>query len=131
MSADEWAKRVAGAGGVKKKADRFDGDSQGQINAYLYWRTADIVDEKHRWAITIALHDKAPASEALVDVTPRRLQKLRVETGDRFSWSNTDTYSGRVVQTAEIAADDLGLVTLPQVIVSKGANRIRLVRILN
>jgi pimeloyl-ACP methyl ester carboxylesterase len=102
------------------------GAPAGQINRFLTWDTDSIVDEAGRWSIEISVIDNGPASEASVDVTPRRLQQLRVTPGDVFAWTNT---RGRqVVQQGEVVADEWGLVTVPQVRVTRGGNRLSINR---
>lgn len=98
------------------------GAPQGQANRYLTWRPDTIVDEPTRWSVEISIVDRAPRQKATVDVTPRRLQRFRLRAGDRVAWTNV---SGRdVVQSGEVVADQWGLITLPQVEVSRGGNRI-------
>jgi hypothetical protein len=100
------------------------GDPVGQVNLFLLWDTKDIVDESGLWEITVRLADVAPAGATEVDVTPRRLQRFRVAPGESVSWSNTE--GRRVVQEGRVVADEWGLVTLPQVTVTKTGNRIRI-----
>ncbi len=108
--------------------DPADGDPKGQSNLYLYWLTdeREIVDEPQRWALTLCLCQSAPAEQCTVDVTPRRCQRFKPRPGERFAWRNTSLATGKVVQTGEVQADRWGLVTLPQVIVSKGKNRVEI-----
>jgi hypothetical protein len=69
-----------------------------------------------------------PRSSGTVDVTPRRTQKFKAKPGERFVWTNVSVANHETVQTGQAAADSSGLVTLEQVIVSQGKNRIRIVR---
>lgn len=108
--------------GKKIRKDPYDGDSSGQVNVYLYWETEDIVDTPNRWEMTVGLIDKAPEETCTVDITPRRLQTMKTRPGDTFQWSNT--LGGKVVQSGEVKADQWGLVTLPDVTVSKKTNRV-------
>ena len=116
-------RRPAGdaAGGKKGKPDPFDGARAGQINRWLYWETGDVVDEADRWQMTVALMDKAPQDACAVDITPRRLQELTAKPGDRFTWSCAQ-------QRGRATADEHGLITLPQVRVTKGKVRVSIER---
>lgn len=104
--------------------DPGDGAPAGHVNMYLYWETGDIVDTADRWGMTVGLARNAPADESRVDVTPRRLQELGVQPGQKMSWTNRSLESGNVVQEGTVTADQWGLLTLPQAIVSKGKNRL-------
>jgi len=102
------------------------GAPAGQANLHLTWRPDSIVDEADRWSVEIALADSAPRSDATVDVTPRRLQRFTVTPGEVLSWTTT---RGRdVVQEGEVTADQWGLITLPQVIVTRGGTRVTVAR---
>jgi len=104
--------------------DPSEGDPAGQVNLYLYWQTDDVIDEAERWAMTVALVDRAPADSCTVDVTPRRLQKFQVEAGASYAWSNTEQASGEEIASGTVTADEHGLLTLPQVTVGKAGNRL-------
>ena len=102
------------------------GAPQGQANAFLTWQPESIVDEPDRWGVVISVVDGAPQSKATVDVTPRRLQKFTLRPGDRVKWTNTGRGSG--AQQGEAIADQWGLVTLPDVQVTRPGNRLLVVR---
>ena len=120
----------------QKRADKYDGDSSGMANGWLYWDTADenIVDEADKWSLILAVVPKAPADECTVDVTPRRCTKFKAAPGQEFTWTNDQkpTLAGsaqwRQVQTGTAKADKWGLVTLEQVKVTQPGNRITLRR---
>ena len=112
----------------RRHLDPYDGDPSGQINAYLYWETNDVVDEKGRWEMTVALFSSAPAEQCTVALTPRRCQKFRPNAGGAFTWTNTSLGSHQQVQRGQAIADEHGLITLDRTIVSKGKNRIRIAR---
>lgn len=101
------------------------GRAEGQINAYLAWTPASIVDEANRWEIEVRLIDRAPAGVDVVDVTPRRCQAFRPAPGQRLRW--TATPRGGTQQAGVVVADRWGLVTLPRVAVGKSPVRIRVV----
>jgi pimeloyl-ACP methyl ester carboxylesterase len=107
-----------------------DGDPAGQVNAYLFWETDDIVDEPDRWEITVGLIDKAPKDDCSVDLTPRRLQRFAAKAapGSVFSWSNDVTPGNRRVQSGSAKADGWGLVTIEGLRLTKGKHRISLAR---
>jgi pimeloyl-ACP methyl ester carboxylesterase len=100
------------------------GDPQGQVNLYLFWETADVVDRPDRWQMTLSLIEKAPKDQCTVDVTPRRLQQLKPKPGRQLRWTNTSLSENRQIQAGQVTADRYGLVTLKGVRVGKGKNRI-------
>ncbi len=109
--------------------DVYDGAREGQINTYLRWDTADVVDEPGRWEMTVYLTGGkrgAPKNACTVHVTPRRLQKLKAPPGAAFTWTNRSIADGEVIQTGKATADRHGRVTLEKVSVMKGKNRIKL-----
>jgi pimeloyl-ACP methyl ester carboxylesterase len=102
------------------------GNPAGQVNLYLYWETKGIVDDPDRWEITVGLIDAAPKDVSSVDITPRRLQSLRANPGERLRWTNTSLPHKKVIQSGEAVADQWGLITLHDITVGKGKNRIKL-----
>lgn len=102
------------------------GDPAGQANAFLLWKPETIIDETDRWSVTVLLSERAPESSCTVDVTPRRLQLLKLGPGDRVEWTNRA--GRRELQRGEGVADRWGLVTLPQVRVSQDGSTITVVR---
>jgi hypothetical protein len=104
------------------KTDFYDGDHEGQLNQYLFWETADIVDESGRWEMTIGLIPQAPKDDCAVDVTPRRTRKFNPSPGIMVDWVNLS--GGREVQRGQAVVDEYGLVTIPKVSVGKGGNRL-------
>jgi hypothetical protein len=93
---------------------------------YLYWETHDVVDDPGRWAMTVGLINTAPKDVSTVDITPRHVQAFRAHPGARLRWINTSLHNKQVVQSGEVVVDRWGLVTLPNVIVGKGKNRLTL-----
>ncbi len=106
------------------RGDPKDGDPAGQSNLYLYWTTEDIVDEPDRWEITLGLVENAPAADCTVDITPRRLQALKLKPGQSVQWTKKSLAREEQVQTGRAVADQHGLVTLEKVRVAKGSTRI-------
>jgi pimeloyl-ACP methyl ester carboxylesterase len=105
-----------------------DGDPKGQVNLYLFWETNDVVDRPDRWEMTVGLIDKAPQDDCRVNVTPRSLQQLKLKPGQKVKWTNAALVDNKTMQSGTAAADDLGLITLEKVRVTKGKNRIRVER---
>jgi len=101
-----------------------DGDPKGQVNLYLFWETREAVDQPNDWEMTIGLVDKAPRDRCTVNVTPRRLQKLKPARGEQFRWTNTPVGSDKAIQSGELSADEYRLLTIPHVTITKGKNRI-------
>jgi len=108
--------------------DPTDGDPAGQSNLYLYWATDDIIDKADRWEMTVGLIAKAPKGECTVNITPRRCQAFRPKPGREVTWTSTSAASGKVVQTGRAKADRWSLVTLENLRVGKGPNRLRISR---
>ncbi len=121
--------------------DPNDGDKAGMVNYWLYWETTNIVDESTAWEMTVGmldpseakgwpavagLHDKTPKDRCAVDLTPRRLQKFRTPKGAKFAYSVTDVKAGKKSAEGEAVADDNGLLTLGQIPLVKGLNRVRI-----
>jgi hypothetical protein len=130
VSAEELEKRKAAAAEWnknnkrKKHVSKYDGDASGQVNMYLMWKTEDIVDEENKWEMSIGLTPRAPKDECIVDLTPRRLQKLKVKPGDTFAWQNVS--GGQEVQKGDAKADENGLITIKGLKISKAGNRIKI-----
>ena len=111
--------------------DPADGAPSGQLNAFLFWHTADIVDTPRTWAMTMGVVQGAPATACTVSLTPRRLQQLVVAPGAAFRWTNTALASGAVVQSGTVVADADGLLTIDGLALSLitrtgGGNRVAL-----
>ena len=113
------------------EGDLKSGEPFGQVNGYLVWRSASIVDEPGLYEITVWLwggdsrgRDPAPRETCTVDLTPRRCRRFKPEPGTRFAWMNLDLRSGKAVQTGRVPADEHGLVTVKGLIVTKGRHRI-------
>ncbi len=105
-------------------ADPAEGDPWGQINGYLLWEYETIVDKKGRWEMTVLLSGDAFAESCTVDITPRHRNKFYPKPGSKFNWTNTSLADGKVIQSGEVVADKWGLVTLTDVVVTKGKNRL-------
>jgi hypothetical protein len=108
--------------------DPYDGASQGAYNAWLSWETEDIVDQPAVWEMTVRLSPQAPQDSCTVDLTPRRCQRFKPQPGAEFTWINTSVNEGKVIQSYTVVADQWGLLTLENVAVAKGKNRIRIAR---
>jgi len=124
-----WKKNPRG----KMLVDKFDGEPEGQVNGYLYWETADVVDLPDRWEMTVGVTPTAPKDECTVDITPRRLQKLKVKPHQAFAWTavRKPRLAGAVAgedqtQAGTATADKWGLVTLKGVKVVRGGTRVTL-----
>jgi len=104
-----------------------DGDPQGACNAHLWWQTDDVVDTAQAWEMTVILKAGAPKESCGVDLTPRRLQKFRTPNGAKFNYTVTDLQTGKVQKEGSAAADEYDLLTLRQIPLVKGKNRVRIV----
>jgi len=106
--------------------DPCDGDPWGTINGHLLWEYQTIVDEPGRWEMTVYLAGSAGQPTCTVDITPRHRKAFHPKPGAAFAWTNTDLTTGKVVESGRVKADQWGLVTLKQVTVTKGKNRVRI-----
>lgn len=104
---------------------KYTGVDVGQYNAYLRWKTDNLVDEEESYEITVVLIDKAPKPECKVDLTPRRLQKFKTPSGKKFSY--TISAGGAELAKGEASADELDLLTLKQIPLKKGDNIIKII----
>ncbi|KKL63991.1 hypothetical protein LCGC14_2169590, partial [marine sediment metagenome] len=109
-----------------------------QINGYLSWDSETIVDEPDRWEMTVILDASAPLDECRVDLTPRKCQKFKPAPGTKFKWTVTTLPPvskkkdksaekpppGRLLVTATKQADKHGLVTIRQMPILKGRQRV-------
>lgn len=108
--------------------DPTDGDYFGQINGYLMWEYDEVVEAKDKWEMTVSLAPSAPRKQCTVDITPRHCKAFAPQAGEAFRWTNTAKDTGQVVEQGEVQADRWGLVTLEQVTVRQGGNRIAIQR---
>ena len=63
------------------RGDPRDGDPRAQVNLYLFWETGDVVDQPDCWEMTVGLVKTAPKDTCTVNITPRRLRRLKLESG--------------------------------------------------
>jgi len=108
--------------------DPADGDYYGTINGWLLWDDKNPVDEKDAWEMTVWVISSCPEDSCTVDITPRHCKNFRAAKGQTLQWSNTSLAEGKAIQQGTVAADPWGLVTLKDVRISKGKNRIRIAR---
>jgi hypothetical protein len=101
-----------------------DGDYYGQINGYLFWDYASVVDEKDKWEMTVYLIGSTPADDCLVDITPRRCKAFKPKPGDTFTFTNTSLRDTKEVKSGTLTADKWGLVTIKGANIFKTKNRI-------
>ncbi len=104
----------------------YDGDDSGAYNAYLSWQTSDVVDAPEAWGMTVVLKANAPKDACKVDLTPRRVQQFRTPKATTFRFTVTDVQTGKVAHTGSATADEHGLLTLKQIPLVKGRNRVKI-----
>jgi hypothetical protein len=104
-------------------ADAYDGDPTGAFNAHLSWVTEDTVDTTERWEMTMVLQPSAAEASCRVDITPRRLQQFSTPAGHQFRYAVAHVGSGKLVDSTA-TADEHNLLTLEQVPLRKGLNRV-------
>lgn len=124
-----------------EKKKRFlicDGEPRGTWNGHLAWSSSlqnfdpqatedDIVDEPKRLAFCIRLQKNrlagdCPEDTATADITPRRCQQFRPRPGEVVRWENWDCANStepKKIAEGIAAADDNGLVTIPQFVIGK------------
>jgi len=106
----------------------------GQLKVhYPYWcskckRVIDVEVLKKDYPNNWRIPRGAPKDTCTVNITPRRLQRSKIKPGETFTWTNTSLKQGKRIQSGSATADKYGLVTMENVIVTKGQNRIRLMR---
>jgi hypothetical protein len=117
------------AAGKRKEIqiDPYDGDTVGTYNGHLWWKTEDVADTPEAWEMTVILQASAPKGECKVDLTPRRLQNFKTPKGAKFAYTVADVKGAGEPTKGQAVADDLGLLTLRQIPLVKGENRVRIV----
>jgi hypothetical protein len=119
--------REVQAGRAREVAvDPYDGDPRGALNAHLAWETNTIVDRPDGWEMTVVLADSAPQDRCRVDLTPRRLQQFRTPPGAKFTYTVTRGTSAKELASGAAVADEFQLLTLRQIPLEKGGNRVRI-----
>ena len=108
--------------------DPTDGDPYGQINGWLLWDPASVVDKAGEWSMTVSVASDCRADRCTVDVTPRKTKLFKPRPGASFKWTNASVADGKVVGKGVVEADRFGLVTLEKIAVTKGGNRLALGR---
>ena len=107
-------------------------NSKGEVNRYFDWKADSIVDQTDRWEISLKLAyvdnvyppTLPPADSCAVDITPRKLQALEHGPGSTYSWELAQGVTTLANGTA--TADSNGLVTIPQLSVTKTYRTLKL-----
>lgn len=104
--------------------DPKEGAITGQMGGGFDWKI--IADTPDAWEaeIKVIMDGK---SEAVTDITPRRLQQFKPKAGQTYKWSVTGS-TGSVAQSGKVTADQWSLVTIPQARISSSATRVRISR---
>lgn len=113
--------------GMRPKGDK----EAGQINAYFRWES--ISDTPAALSMRLWLVDgkslntpiDSPAS-ALVDLTPRRLQAFQITAGHTYRWRLTE--ADRVIASGSAVADEVGLLTVRQLEITRQRRKLVLER---
>ena len=77
--------------------------------------------------MTVILRSNAPKDSCKVDLTPRRLQKFATPRGRTFRYTVTDLQKDEVLASGSATADEFDLLTLKQIPLVKGKNRVKIV----
>ena len=104
--------------------DQNEGTTTGQMGGGFDWTIRE--DTLDVWEAEIKV-TVAGKSDAVTDITPRRLQRFKARAGERYRWTNTDS-TGAVLQSGVVAADKWNLLTLPAVKISAAGNKARISR---
>lgn len=135
----------------------------GQINRYARWNPATIQDTPAGWSVELYLDFSSPVESAVATVTPRKLQKFRVEPNTHYHWqlipfsadtdlgvidspmsiitdptsaddptiwpnlSTRDVFAQEGARSGTAMSDELGLLSLPNVTISKTPYRLQVV----
>jgi len=107
------------------------GDPVGQIGALFRW--TNISDQEDRFEMDLRLVKKAelkpvveiPAS-AQTDVSLRRLQRFKTESGKTYSWSLS--LGGKTLQSGKAKADTTGLLTIEKLSIGNEPARLAIRR---
>ncbi len=101
-----------------------EGDQHGQINVYFRWKA--VTDEPAKFQMDLWLADSKvttrPVSipeSSTADITPRRLQKFKVEAGKSYAWRVAE--GDKVLQSGKARPDEVGLLTIPRVTITAQA----------
>jgi hypothetical protein len=97
-------------------------EEEGQINNYFFWDTESIVDSEETWEISTCLIWSAPIDSVTVDVTPRRLQNLKIEPNEHFLCTYFE--NDELLRSENLVADENGFVTINNLAVGKNFRRI-------
>ncbi len=99
-------------------------DQTGQINAYFRWK--NLTDEPTRFQMELFLVDAKEVSagtrpfavpeKSVTDVTPRRLQKFKVENKKEYLWRLTE--GEKTLQSGTLRPDAVGLLTIPRITIT-------------
>jgi len=93
------------------------------INSWLSWDGKTIVDAADRWEMTVILDDGAPLPKCTVDLTPRKCRQFKPSPGTQFKWT-CRAAKGGVLGSGTVTADKWGLVTIRQLPLVKGDQRV-------
>ncbi len=110
--------------------DVFGDGSNGMINKELEWsNSANNWDGESRETATtlnlsLRLDPSGDIEADTVDVTPRRLQALNCEPADELYYEITGVVSGALQGSGYLNADAHGLITVPQVALTKSGVRL-------
>ncbi|OGJ90031.1 MAG: hypothetical protein A2268_12685 [Candidatus Raymondbacteria bacterium RifOxyA12_full_50_37] len=92
-------------------------DLEGDINLYVMWNLATVVDEPSQWEMTMWLNSSAPQTTETIDITPRRLQQLMHGAGSTYTWEFVEGVTP--VASGNATADVNGLITITGLSLSK------------
>ncbi len=93
----------------------------GQINQYLTWDTATVVDTIASLSFRLALSSASPATGATADIAPRRLQGFHPAAGSWCRWQATDP-TGLSLGSGSVQVGPYGLFILPRLTIPRLPN---------
>ncbi|MHB1000371.1 MAG: prolyl oligopeptidase family serine peptidase [Armatimonadota bacterium] len=100
------------------------GTLTGQMGGGFDWQI--LADEKNKWSAKIS-NITDPKVDVTADITPRRLQKLKVVDNKKYFYTNTDS-QGNLLQSGYIEPDDLKLLILNKITITPEGNTVTVIR---
>ena len=100
------------------------GDFIGTINGAVTWERNTIVDETHRYEITLKLLPIAKEETATADVTPRRLQQFNPVAGKTYSYEVVEEGSAKKLAMGKAIADKNGHITVIDMPITRQGTRL-------
>jgi pimeloyl-ACP methyl ester carboxylesterase len=108
-------------------------DTAGAVNGYIDWTSSlhkmglaqdSLID----CADSIVMTLKSDRANTRADITPRRIQRFAIASGNAYHWTNRAVSGWALVDSGTVTADTFGLITIPQFAISGTGNRLVITR---